>query len=505
MSASSSAAPPRTASLEVRSIDWIPENERHAKLWHQGPLWFLGNFQYFSIPIGFIGPSLGLSLGWTVLAALLGIAIGTVFMAFHASQGPIMGLPQMLQSRAQFGYRGVIVPLIAVFFTYMAFTVVDTVLLGQGLQSAFGFNPVVVAVLASLLAALLAIAGHDWLHRVFRVLLYVSVPLVVIVSIGILAGHATGGHAPAAHHGGFTVVAFLAELTACAAYNITYAPYVSDYSRYLPVDTSPRKVIATVFVGASASAIWLIAIGAWLATRLGATDGLAGLLQAGNNVFPHLGDVTAFVSALALLATLGMSAYGAMLTALTGIDSFKPLKPAQRHRVITLLVLMVAWFAISQVISSSAVNTVFIGLTLMLYLLVPWTATNLVDFFFVRRGHYSIRALFTVHGIYGTWNWRGLTAYAAGFAAEIPFMILGSYVGPGAQALGGVDLAWVVGLIVSTIVYIAVTRSLDVTKEPTDTAQTDSAKPEHSQPTATQTVGASFIDSSSIDPETVPS
>ena len=84
---------PATRLIEARSIDWVPENERHGKLWHQGPLWFLGNFQYFSIPIGFIGPSMGLSLGWTIVASILGIAVGTIFMAFHASQGPTMGLP----------------------------------------------------------------------------------------------------------------------------------------------------------------------------------------------------------------------------------------------------------------------------------------------------------------------------------------------------------------------------------------------------------------------------
>src|SRR3954470_9776567 len=94
---------PRANAIEVRSIDWVPENERHGKLWHQGPLWFLGNFQYFSIPIGFLRPSLRLSLLWSILAGTPGILIGTVFMAFHASQGPTLGLPQMIQSRAQFG------------------------------------------------------------------------------------------------------------------------------------------------------------------------------------------------------------------------------------------------------------------------------------------------------------------------------------------------------------------------------------------------------------------
>src|SRR6202046_1999819 len=101
---------------------------------------FLGNFQYFTIPIGFVGPSLGLSLGWSILAGALGIAVGTLFMAFHGTQGPVFGLPQMIQTRAQLGYRGVVVALFAVLFTYMAFNVADQVLLASGLHGAFGWS-----------------------------------------------------------------------------------------------------------------------------------------------------------------------------------------------------------------------------------------------------------------------------------------------------------------------------------------------------------------------------
>ena len=162
----------------ARSIDWVPETERHGKLWHQAPLWFLGNFQYFSIPIGFIGPALGLSLGWTILAGVLGILTGTLFMAFHATQGPLLGLPQMIQSRAQFGYRGVVVPLFATAFTYLAFNVADQVLLAEGLNGDFGWNPDVVAIVCCVGAALLAIYGHDWVHRIFRLLLFISFPLM---------------------------------------------------------------------------------------------------------------------------------------------------------------------------------------------------------------------------------------------------------------------------------------------------------------------------------------
>src|SRR3954451_1937213 len=181
--------------IEVRSIDWVPETERHGRIWHQAPLWFLGNFQYFTIPIGFIGPSLGLSMWWTILAGTLGILTGTVFMAFHAAQGPTLGLPQMIQSRAQFGYRGVVVPLFATLFTYLAFNVADQVLLAEGLNGTFGWNPDVVAVTVAVLAAALAIYGHDWVHRIFRALLVFSLPLMSLVTLGVIFG-AAGGSAP---------------------------------------------------------------------------------------------------------------------------------------------------------------------------------------------------------------------------------------------------------------------------------------------------------------------
>jgi len=457
--------------IEVHSINWIPDPERHGKTWQQTMLWFLGNFQYFTIPIGFVGPSLGLSLGWTIVAGALGIWFGTLFMAFHATQGPVFGLPQMIQTRAQLGYRGVVVALFAVLFTYMAFNVADQVLMSTGLHGAFGWNARLVAVATAVLAAALAIFGYDWVHRVFRFLLVISFPCYAIISVAILAGH-DGGVAP--HHpGGFVFAAFMAQFSVAAAYNITYAPYVSDYSRYMPRKTPARGIITAVFFGASSSAIWLIALGAWLATRLSISDGLVGLQVAGDNVVAPLGSITAVLSATALLATMGMNAYGAMLTVLTGIDSFKKIKTSRILRAATVVVLAVIWYVIGASISSStsATAAVLNSLTLMLYLLVPWTALNLVDFFFVRRGHYAITDIFRPDGVYGAWGWRGLTAYFVGFAAEIPFMVLPpiaglSYTGYFPRHVtNGVDYSWLVGLVVAGIVYLLLSRSLDLAAE----------------------------------------
>ncbi len=456
--------------IEIRSIDWVPDTERHGKVWHQGPLWFLGNFQYFTIPIGFVGPAFGLSLWWTILAGTLGILIGTVFMAFHAAQGPTFGLPQMIQSRAQFGFRGVVVALFAALFTYLAFNIADQVLLADGLHGAFGWNANAVAIVATGGAALLAIYGYDWVHRMFRWMLYILLPLIAIITVGVITGHA-GGVAPHTAYG-FNWTGFMAQLSAAAAYNITYACYVSDYSRYLPRNTSRSKVIAWVFAGAATPAVWLIALGAWLAIRLGAVDGLVGLQTAGNHVFSHLGTAAAFVSAAALAATMGMNAYGGMLTTLAGVDSFRKITPTRRARVVTILVLTVIWFVVAKSISTSAVGVVFTSLTLMLYLLVPWTTVNLIDFFFVRRGHYSIIDIFKPNGIYGVWSPRGLLAYGIGFAAEIPFMVLlnlvtlkSYYTGPLASKMNSVDIAWIVGAVFAGVAYWLLTRNLDVAAE----------------------------------------
>ena len=473
----SESAPRGTGIIEVRSIDWVPDSERTAKLWHQAPLWFLGNFQYFSISLGFIGPLMGLSLLWTAVASIIGISIGTLFMAFHASQGPHMGLPQMIQSRAQFGFRGVLVPLLGTLFTYIAFNVADTVLLGQGLKGSFGWDPVAVGIIVTIGAALLAIFGHDWLHKAFRIILYVALPVMIIVTIGILVGAASVNASPMPDLG-FNWIAFIAQITACAAYNITYAPYVSDYSRYLPASTKPRAVIASVFFGASTSAIWLIIIGAWLAITLGVTDGLSGIQMAGNSVFAPLGDAAAILMALALAATMGMNAYGGMLTVVTMIHSFSPVKLGRKIRVVVIVALAVVWLLISALINESAIGVVFSALTLMLYVLVPWTSVNLVDYFWVRKGQYAIADLFTPKGVYDSWGRRGLIAFAIGFLAEVPFMIVPpifdwSYTGPLAQALGGVDIAWAVGLVVSAIVYLALSRSLDLAKEQVAIAQSE--------------------------------
>jgi len=451
--------------IEDKSIDYVPERERHGRVIDQVPFWFLGNFHFFTVAIGFVGPSMGLSCGYTALSGALGILFGTLFVACHASQGAELGLPQMIQSRAQFGFRGVVVVLIGTLFTFVGFNVANCVLTAHGLHGILGWNEPAVATLAAAAGGLLAIYGYDWLHRVFRWCFVLCLPLYTLLSIALLAGRIPASHL---QPGTFTWVGFCAQFSASASFNITYAPSVSDYSRYLPRYSDPRAIIAAVFAGASSSAIWLIALGGWLATRLGANDGLVALYDAGNALLPHFGLLLALASVVALVATIGLNAYSGMLTVVTALNSLFGIRPTPPLRVIAVAALTAVTLAVSFSIDSGSIPLVYAVLTIMLYLLVPWTAINLTDYFVVRRGRYAITEFFQPHGIYGAWGSRGLIAYGVGFAATLPFFVLPDiYTGPAARALGGVDLGWLVGLAVSAAVYLLLARTYDPSCEAT--------------------------------------
>jgi nucleobase:cation symporter-1, NCS1 family len=174
----------------------------------------------------------------------------------------------------------------------------------------------------------------------------------------------------------------------------------------------------------------------------------------------------ALASVTALVATMGLNAYSGMLTVVTALNSLFEMHPTPRLRLAAILLVVAAWLAVTFAITANAIVLLFATLTIMLYLLVPWTSVNLVDYFFVRRGRYAITHLFMPRGIYGAWGARGLTAYMLGFIATLPFFVLPDiYTGPAARALGGVDIGWLVGLIVSGGTYFLLARGLDVSKE----------------------------------------
>ena len=152
------------------------------------------------------------------------------------------------------------------------------------------------------------------------------------------------------------------------------------------------------------------------------------------------------------------------------------MRPTLGLRAIT-----VGFTALLSVIGALAATKNFLGnfnnfLLLVLYLFIPWTAVNLVDYYIVRRGHYAIAEIFNPRGMYGRWGWRGIIAYLIAFAAMSPFFDVGTlYEGPAAKALGGADISFFVGLPIAGILYYVLTRSVDVAAE-TRVAEAEAAE-----------------------------
>ncbi|MCO7218458.1 cytosine permease [Klenkia sp. PcliD-1-E] len=452
------SAEPRRV-LEQRSIDYVPRAERRGKVWHQAPFWFTGNFVLPTLVIGFIGPELGLSALVSFLAIVLGAGVGTFFMAFHANQGPRMGLPQMIQSRAQFGSRGVILPFLATVFVYVGFMVFDVILATDGLALVLPdvrwfWYPVLTA-----LSILIAVVGHDLLHLVQRWLTYV---LIVAFAITTVIAFTLPAAPAVAATPGFDLTAFLVQFSLAAGYNISYAVYVSDYSRYLPADSSAPKLIFFTYLGAAGSAIWLMGLGSLLASRLPEVDAVGTIKQVGDELFPGFGTIVVLVSAVALISIMGVNAYGAMLTGISGLDAFRRVKATQTPRVVGLTVVGVLTVVVALLIPADYLGSFNNFVLFMLYFLVPWTAVNLVDFYAVRHGKYAITEIFNPDGIYRRWSWRGLIAYVLGVLAMVPFFSLpGLYTGPVAAAIGGADLSFAVGLGVAGGAYYLFSRGID--------------------------------------------
>jgi purine-cytosine permease-like protein len=446
--------------IEEHSIDYIPESERHGKPWQQLPFWFGNGVGLTSAGIGFIGPSLGLNLAWSVTAVVGGMAFGTIFMALHANQGPRLGLPQMIQSRAQFGSRGVVLPLVLAVFIYVSFIVATALFTRSAFNHLFNVNagiwfyPIFIAVVM-----VIAVYGFDWVHLFNRLAGYFGLAFFIIVNVLLVMYTSESSvHEVAAKVSGFDWTPFMIQFAAAAGYQIAFAIFTSDYTRYLPSKTSAQKVIGFVFSGATLGPAWCGALGAVVASYFAAPDPIGSFQLFGNFELPGFG--TALIAFTLVCFVIGLTplAYGAVLDSITAIDSVKRIRPNARWRVGTAIGVFIAASIIACAVPDDLVADYNTLVTLILYLIIPWTAINLADYYFIRRGRYVITELFKIDGIYGQWNWRGLTAYGIGVVSMIPFYAISFYEGPAANALGGADISFLVGIVISATVYIVLAR-----------------------------------------------
>jgi nucleobase:cation symporter-1, NCS1 family len=127
-------------------------------------------------------------------------------------------------------------------------------------------------------------------------------------------------------------------------------------------------------------------------------------------------------------------------------------------RLVPFLAVMAAGAIVALAGYRSFVTNLSNFLDVLLVVFIPWSAVNLADYFVVRRARYDVASFFVPDGTYGKYAWPGLVAYAAGLAAEWPFVSQPDYTGPFVNQLGGADISWLVGWVTAATVYLLTMR-----------------------------------------------
>jgi len=456
-----------SSQVEVHSIDHILESERHGTLRSLGSVWFVSNLNLTAMATGVVIVSLGGSLFWAIVATVLGCLFGTVFMALHSTQGPHLGLPQLVQSRAQFGYAGAAITVfIVVFINYVAYNTSDALLSSDAARTLVSLPLWLGYLGAAAIAAAISIFGYDMIHRVNRVLVIPITLIMLLLTVGMfeLGGISSDTFAV----GRFDLPTFMTIFVITGGFQLGWAPYVSDYSRYLPSSTSSRALFWMTYLPSGLSAIWVFVVGAIAQTGSGAETPVGAFKAAGDALFQGAGTIVVVGLLVGLLAVMAVNQYGGSLTLLSIVDSIRPIRSTRAKRVVAILLMAILVWGIAHLVGEERFNTFYSNVLIYLaYLFTPWTAINLTDYFLVRRGAYRVADLHDPSGgIYGRWGIRGNSVYLITLAAMTPFMVTSNYVGFLAKQLDEVDYSLFVGLAVGVGLYLLSLKFFPLADEP---------------------------------------
>ena len=443
--------------FERRHIRPIPADERTGKPRGLFFIWLGINMLPLTVVTGALGPTLfALPLEWTILAIVLGNVIGGFGAALHASQGPQLGIPQMLQARAQFGYFGGSLLAFIALLMFLGFFASNLVVAAQSFDAVFGGGILNVGIIVcAAIALVFAIFGYDLVRKamaVFSVIIGVLVVISLILALANPAAYATTRELV------FTPAGFFGMLAIGVTWQLAYAPYVSDYSRYMPRGIGSRQAFWATYSGLVIGTVGVMVLGALVGLTTG-DDGNS--MAALGSLLGGFGPVVLFAFGVASAVMNSSNIYSGVMCALTVLESLAARVRIDTAKRIGMTVGYALLATLAAVFGQNDFLLVFKDFVfVLLYVLIPWSAINLVDYFVLRKGHYDVEAMFRRDGgVYGRWNGIGLACYAVGILVQIPFMVTTMYTGPLAEPLGYVDLAWVVGFIVPAVLYVAWERA----------------------------------------------
>jgi NCS1 family nucleobase:cation symporter-1 len=338
---------------------------------------------------------------------------------------------------------------------YVGFFASGVVLGGHALAEGTGLRFTPAAIVLSVAITVLTIYGYRVIHRLER---WVSVVAAIVFAVLTWRLFAVTDVGAAWVFGVPHFGPFLLVLSIAATWQITYAPYVADYSRYLPVQTSIAAAFWWTYGGTVISSVWMMSIGsiavavAHGAFAGGSTAFIVGLAPAG------LGWLVSITIVLGLIAIQVLNLYGMFMSSATTLTAITDWKIGRGARIIFITTAATLGTAVGIIGSGDFVRNLENFILFLAYFLIPWTAINLADYYWVRKERYDLAAIFDPTGIYGRINWRTMIAYGVAIVAQIPFISSEVYTGPAVALFGGADVAWIVGLIVAAGLYVALMR-----------------------------------------------
>jgi nucleobase:cation symporter-1, NCS1 family len=447
-----SAGPPRTAEIETHSIQPIPDSNRHGTIGQQWRLWYACNANFFCVVLGSFAVLLGLNLFWAIIAIVVGSVTGGVLTALHAVQGPRLGVPQMIQSRGQFGfYFGVVLFLMGMLLD-VGYMGGGLVVGAQSLQGVVPGLPIEAwIVIFTVPCVILAVWGYRLIHAVQPYLVVIMTGvwfsmLGLILASGDHLAKGMGG----THLAGFPI--FLVVVGLFFMNQLSWAIYVSDYSRYMPRDTSGPKIFSAVAVGSTVSTVAFCVLGTWV-TAIAPTAASPVTVIAS-----VAGKWVLWFSALSLIAGAAMNAYTGMLSWEAVRSTWQEVSLSRVARVIGVLLISGVSLVLALLGWKSFVTTFSNFLDVLLFVFVPWSLINLVDFYLVQRERYDVNSFYTARGIYGGWRWAAVIPYLVAVGLELLFVDQADLKGPLVNVIGGADISWIVGGVVAAVGYLIAIR-----------------------------------------------
>lgn len=438
------------AALERHGIAHIPPDRRYGRPRNQFTVRFAPVIYLAGIYLGASGGPLGLGFTGSVTAIVLANILGSIVTGWCAMMGPRLGMPQLPMGRAPFGYYGNYLPAILSLLIFIGYYSVGTVLGAKSLAGLLNtpYAPTVVVVAG--LSILIGIFGYKILHTMGKIITNVSIVVLTVVSI-VLIVHGGGPGTEATASGLDYWLAWSVLFAAVFGYTASWAPYASDYSRYLPEDSKPSSIFTAATAGLFASTTWMMCLGAGLITLMPDGD----VIEAFGVALPGwLRYVVLLVLGLSAIPHNSVNLYSGAMATLT-CDVKLP-------QWVTVTIAGIVGMGIALVFGGDQFQANFLlFLHVVSYYITPWVAVMLIDYFVVQQGGRNVlpfENFYTPDGAFGRFNATGLAALIVGVIVSIPFMANDFYTGPIGAGLGGTDLSYFVSGIAAAVIYLAMRK-----------------------------------------------